>query len=247
MNPIIIIPTYNEVINAPKMIKYLFEDVFKNQNINILIIDSNSPDNTALEVEKLQQIYKNLHLIKQETKKGLASAYIEGFKWGLANNYDTLIQIDSDFQHPAEIMPDMLKKMEDGNYDLIIGSRYIKDGSWNNNKDEKSSIIKKSVSALGNIYVHLILDCKIKDLTGGYNIWSKKALETIDLDKIQSKGYLFQIEMKYYADKNKNKILEYPIIFNKRLSGKSKMDFKVITEAFTLIWKIRFKRNFKKN
>ncbi len=237
MIPIIIMPTYNEVLNVTRMIEYLFKEVFKNSEVSILIIDSNSPDGTALKVEELQKEYKNLYLIKQIKKQGLASAYIEGFKWALKNNFDVFIQMDCDFQHPAELLPEMLTKLKD--YELIIGSRYINGGSWNKNKDEKSSFLKKLTSNFGSLYAKTVLSCSINDLTGGFNIWSRKALTSIDLDKIISKGYLFQIEMKYKAFKNNIKITEYPITFNKRTQGKSKMDLKVILEAAILIWKIK--------
>ncbi len=236
MKPIIILPTYNEALNVEKMINKIFNEVFKNQQADVLIVDSNSPDGTANIAEKLQEKYKNLHLLKQEKKLGLANAYIEGFKWALKGDYDTFIQMDCDFQHPVEILPDCIEKTKE--YDLVISSRYVKDGHWS--KDTNKN--RTNLSCLGNIYAKTILNCPINDLTGGFNIWTKKALSSIDLDKIISKGYSFQIEMKYKCFKNNMKILEYPFTFNKREYGESKINKKIMLEALIKIWKIRFSK-----
>ena len=243
MNPIIIIPTYNEKINVEKMIKKLFDEVFKDNIVSVLIVDSNSPDGTSETVEDLCKEYQNLHLLKQTEKKGLASAYIDGFKWALEKGYDVFAQMDCDFQHPPEILPDCIEKTKE--YDLIIASRYVGNGKWGEENEHKRS----QISEMGNNYAKWVLNCQINDMTGGFNIWTKKALEVVNLDKIMAKGYLFQIEMKYYAYKNNMKILEYPFIFGKRINGESKINIKIIIEAMTMIWKIRFanKQIFNKN
>ena len=141
------------------------------------------------------------------------------------------------------IIPLYIEKTKE--YDLVIASRYIKNGKWGEGTEQKRS----KISELGNKYAKWVLNCSINDMTGGYNIWTKKALETINIDNIMAKGYLFQIEMKYYAYKHNLKILEYPFVFGKRLDGESKISKKIIFEAFTQIWKIRFakKQKFNKN
>ncbi len=233
MKSIIIIPTYNEAQNIEVMLKKLFEEIFKSDTISVLIVDSNSPDGTADIVEKNKEKYKNLFLIKQPDKKGLASAYIDGFKWALENDFDVFVQMDCDFQHPPEILPNCLEKIKD--YDVIIASRYVKNGSWCSDSIRSRSLL----SELGNIYVRFVLNCPIKDMTGGYNIWTKKALETINLDKIEAKGYLFQTEIKYRAFKNHLKYIEYPFTFKTRIAGESKINKKIIIEALLKAWKLR--------
>ena len=232
MNPIIIIPTYNEAENIKKLIPIIFEKM----DIAILVVDDNSPDGTANLVEELMQKYPNIHLLKRKNKDGLASAYIEGFKYSLENGYNVIVQMDSDFQHPFDKIPEMLNEIETKNADIIIGSRYIKNGNWKNaNKN------KELISRIGNIYARIVLNSKIKDITGGYNIWTKNALNKISLDSIISKGYMFQVEMKYKAEKNNLKIIEFPITFNQRLNGISKMNVQICLEALINIWKIKFK------
>ena len=142
--------------------------------------------------------------------------------------------MDCDFQHPVEVLPQMLEKINQ--YDVVIGSRYIKDGGWDrNNKDIK----KQFTSRLGSFYAKIVLGCKINDLTGGFNIYTKKALEKININKIISRGYCFQIEMKYYAYKSGLNITEFPIIFKPRYKGESKMDANIIFESIFKIIKIK--------
>ena len=208
MKPIIIMPTYNEAENIKKIIPILFNKM----DISILVVDDNSPDGTAFIVEEFQAKYPNLYLLKREKKDGLASAYITGFKYAINNGFSILAQMDSDFQHPYEVLPEMLKKIESNNADVVIGSRYVQDGKW-----EKGSLKKEIISKLGNMYSKFVLNSKINDLTGGYNVWTAKTLLEIGLDNIIAKGYMFQIEMKHMAEKKNLKIIEYPIKFNPRV------------------------------
>lgn len=231
---IIIIPTYNESQNITNMINLLLRDIFPKNSVDILIVDSASTDGTAEKVISLRGIYNNLFLIQQKKKEGLASAYIEGMQWALKQGYTTIVQMDADFQHPVEILPKMLA--ETCNYDLIIGSRYVSGGSWDN---KKIHLIKSFISSIGSLYSRIVLNCPIKDLTGGYNVWSKKALSLINFNNLYSQGYMFQIEMKYITYKNNMKILEYPIKFFPRKTGKSKMDIRIVLEALFKIWKLR--------
>ncbi len=233
MKKIVIIPTYNEVQNIEKMVKTLFDKVFISGDISVLIVDSNSPDGTAKLVENLQKEYKNLFLLKQTEKNGLASAYTDGFKYALKEGYDVLIQMDCDFQHPPEILPYCIEKTKE--YDLVIASRFVANGSWSS--DSKKS--RSKLSELGNLYTRTVLNCPIKDMTGGYNIWTKKALEAVMCDGIISKGYMYQLEMKYRAYKKHLKYCEYPFIFKRREAGESKISKKIIFEALFNVWKLR--------
>jgi dolichol-phosphate mannosyltransferase len=228
---LVIIPTYNELENLPK----LLPDVFSaDENIDILIVDDNSPDGTAAYVE--EEIKKNsrLNMIKRESKMGLGTAYIAGFKYALERNYDCIFEMDADFSHdPAEI-PRFLEEIND--FDLVIGSRY-KNGvnviNW--------PMSRLLLSWFANFYTRFITGMPIKDATGGYKCFSRKVLEAINLDEINSNGYAFQIEMNFKAWKKGFKIKEIPIIFLDRIKGKSKMSKKIVREAVWMVWKLRFK------
>ena len=232
---LIIIPTYNEALNISSIIKQLFDNIFKDKEINILVVDDNSPDGTANFVEELQKDYSCLHLLKRKEKDGLGSAYKAGYKWAISNGFEIIIQLDADFQHPVEIIPEMLEKIPE--YDVIIGSRYIDGGKWDYCQNKLT--LQKLISNAGRFYLSKFLDCPIHDLTGGFNIWKTTVISAINPDTVSSKGYAFQFEMKYRACKKGFKILEYPIKFKKREFGKSKMNFKIIIEALAMVWKLK--------
>lgn len=226
MKPIIIIPTYNEIGNIKNIIEAIFETV----NVSILVVDDNSVDGTKEEIEKLKS--DKVFVLNRPSKLGLASAYIDGFKYAIEHNFDIFIQMDADFSHDPKYLSEMLELLKD--YDVVIGSRNIKDG-----RVEGWGIIRNLISKGGSLYSRLILNCKIRDLTGGFNGWTKSALDKIDINSIISKGYSFQIEMKYKAYKSGLKIKEFPIIFKDRTKGKSKMNKAIFFEALLNVIKIR--------
>lgn len=230
MKLLTVIPTYNECENIEAIIEKIFSVVDK--NISILVVDDSSPDNTAFIVEKLRKKYPNLYLMIRAQKAGLATAYTEGFKWGIDNGYDTFLEMDADFSHNPEYIPEMIEKIK--YYDVVIGSRIIKGGG-----SENRTIFRDILTRAGSLYSSFILNCPIKDLTGGFNMWTLEALEKINLCNIISYGYCFQIEMKYKAFKKGCKIIEVPIIFCDRKAGKSKMSMKIFLEALINIFKIR--------
>jgi len=258
MKTLVLIPTYNE----KEIIKKTILEISKLniEDLDILIIDDNSPDKTAMIVKEIKEIQEkdktiefkidsffdsmdevdlfrnmknNLFILERKKKFGLAAAYITGFQWGLQKDYDCFIQMDADMSHHPKYIKDFLKNLE--NHDLVIGSRYIRDG-----RIENWSLMRKIISRLGSVYARLILFSSIKDLTGGYNAWKKETLEKIDLQKIRSNGYSFQIEIKYKAQKNKNKIIEIPIVFAERKAGRSKMNKKIFLEAMWRVWWLKF-------
>lgn len=232
MNPLIIIPTHNEYENISNIIKSI-NDALKDISFSILIVDDSSTDGTREEVVEMQKSYQNLFLLKRGAKLGLASAYIDGFKHGMELGFKHFIQMDADFSHNPSYLPLMIEKMRDN--DVVIGSRNIKGGrtvGW--------SFLRNFISKGGSLYSGFILGVKIKDLTGGFNGWNKEILEKINLESIISKGYSFQIEMKYKAAKNKAKIVEFPIVFEDRKFGKSKMNKDIFVEALINVIKIRF-------
>ena len=228
--PLVIIPTYNEALN----IKFIINEIFKTcSDINILIVDDNSPDGTAEIVH--QMLDKRIYILKRTKKQGLASAYIEGFKKGIDLGFNRFIQMDADFSHKPEYLPLMLENLK--KYDFVIGSRNIKGGGVQN-----WSFFRNLISKAGSLYSKIILFCPINDLTGGFNGWRKEVLEGINLNNIISLGYSFQIELKYKAYKKRFKYIEFPIIFPDRKYGESKMSKDIFFEALKNVVKIRFSK-----
>ena len=228
--PLVIIPTYNEALN----IKFIINEIFKTcPDINILIVDDNSPDGTAEIVH--QMLDKRIYILKRTKKQGLASAYIEGFKKGNDLGFNRFIQMDADFSHKPEYLPLMLENLK--KYDFVIGSRNIKGGGVQN-----WSFFRNLISKAGSLYSKVILFCPINDLTGGFNGWRKEVLEGINVNNIISLGYSFQIELKYKAYKKGFKYIEFPIIFPDRKYGESKMSKDIFFEALKNVVKIRFSK-----
>jgi dolichol-phosphate mannosyltransferase len=226
-----IIPTYNEIDNIESFIKGVFSNI--PPDAAVLVVDDNSPDGTAQIVEKMIAHYPDrLHILNRPGKMGLATAYLEGFSWGLGRNRDIFLEMDADFSHDPKYIPIMLEQIQ--NYNIVIGSRNISGGSV-----EGWTFLRNAVSKGGSLYSRFVLSCPIRDLTGGFNMWSKTALEKIDLSNIISQGYSFQIEMKYRAYRTGCSFVEIPILFTDRKQGKSKMSKKIFFEALINVWKIR--------
>lgn len=231
---IVIIPTYNERENIENIIRKVFS---LEGGYDILIIDDGSPDGTAAIVKRLQQEFpERLHMIERPGKLGLGTAYITGFKWSIDKGYDYTFEMDADFSHNPEDLPRLYQACKDG-ADLAIGSRYC-DGisviNW--------PIGRIIMSYYASIYVRTILGMKVYDCTAGFKCYSNKVLRTIDLDKVEMKGYGFQIEMKYTTYKLGFKITEVPIIFVNRKAGTSKMSGGIFGEAFWGVIKLRFRK-----
>lgn len=227
---IIIIPTYNEAKNIGTLIKKL--QVF---DVHILIVDDNSPDNTAGIVKNLIEENSNLHLIQRKNKLGLGSAYREGFRYCIDMGFESFIQMDADFSHRIEDLDSLIANAP--NYEVIIGSRYIKGGAtkgWSANR--------MLLSKFANTYARCITGCKIKDLTSGFRIYSLKALKEMEFEKTTCNGYGFQIEMSSRAFNRDLRIKEVPIIFHERELGVSKINLKIILEAVFIVFKIRIKK-----
>lgn len=231
---IVIIPTYNERENIENIIRKVFS---LDGGYDILIIDDGSPDGTAAIVKRLQQEFpERLHMIERPGKLGLGTAYITGFKWSIDKGYDYTFEMDADFSHNPEDLPRLYQACKDG-ADLAIGSRYC-DGisviNW--------PIGRIIMSYYASVYVRTILGMKVYDCTAGFKCYSNKVLRTIDLDKVEMKGYGFQIEMKYTTYKLGFKITEVPIIFVNRKDGTSKMSGGIFGEAFWGVIKLRFRK-----
>ncbi len=221
---LVIIPTYNEIENISDIIHAVLG---QSSDFDMLIVDDNSPDGTVNIVKELQQKFDNrIHLLQRAGKMGLGTAYIEGFKFGLAKGYQYLCEMDADFSHnPADLLRLYDACLNKG-ADLAVGSRYIKGGGL---KDWPW--IRRVLSKGASIYVKIITSMPVQDSTAGFKCYHKDVLNTINLDKIKCKGYAFQIEMKYAAFLNNFKIVEVPIIFKDREKGTSKMSGRIIFEA----------------
>ncbi len=230
MKTLIVIPTYNECENIPVLIDSILN---LNRDLNILVVDDNSPDGTGLLVSEISKKNPRVQLLSRPGKEGLGRAYIAGLSWGLSQKYDFLFEMDADFSHRPEDLLKLLGHLKDA--DFIVGSRYVPGGQTKN-----WGILRKIISRGGSLYSQIILGYPLQDWTGGFNGWSRAVLERIRLDTVKSNGYSFQIELKYRALKNGFKGIEVPILFEDRRVGQSKMSFKIVIEAFYRVWKIRF-------
>ena len=229
---LVIIPTYNEIENIEKMIRTVFD---LPREFELLIVDDGSPDGTANKVKELQKEFTGkLHIEERKGKLGLGTAYIHGFKWALARDYDFIFEMDCDFSHNPKDLVRLLEACENG-ADVAVGSRYTKGGQVSN-----WPIGRILMSYFASVYVRVVLWLPVKDTTAGFKCYRKKVLQTVDLDAVRFMGYAFQIEMKYRAYKKGFKIVEVPIMFTDRVLGVSKMSTKIFKEAFVGVVQMRF-------
>lgn len=231
---LIIIPTFNEIDNIERMITTLFGLY---PEISLLIIEDGSPDGTANVVKRLMQKHSKLNIIERKGKLGLGTAYITGFKWALERNFDYVFEMDCDFSHDPASIPDLLNAAQ--SHDLVIGSRYI-DGIRIINWPFKRLLLSYGAS----IYTRCITGIPVFDTTGGFKCFTRKALEALDLNKIISNGYSFQLELNYKVWAKGLSIKEVPIIFYERRDGQSKMSGGIIFEAVFAVFRLRLKRIF---
>jgi dolichol-phosphate mannosyltransferase len=230
MKTLIIIPTYNETENIAELTKAIFT---LSLNVDILVVDDNSPDGTADQVLELQLNYPNLHLLKRDQKDGLGRAYLAGFAWAREHGYEAVVQMDADFSHSPKYLEVILQALETN--DFVIGSRYVKGGgvvNW--------PLMRQIISRGGGLYARTILGLKIKDLTGGFNAWRLTTLDKIKLNTINSNGYSFQIELKTKAVQVGCTYQEAPIIFEERRLGQSKLKGQIVFEAIGRVWQIKW-------
>lgn len=231
MKSLVIIPTYNERDNISPLIEAIYR---VGADVDVLVADDNSPDKTYELVQEISQSNKRVHLLHREKKQGLGKAYIAGFNWGLERGYDFLIEMDADFSHRPEDLLKILDKAREG-YDFVVGSRYVDEG-----KTVNWGLSRKIISRGGSLYARSILGFPLNDWTGGFNGWTAKTLGLIELDKVKSEGYSFQIELKYRAQKKGCRGVEVPIVFEDRRVGQSKMSSRIVYEALLRVWKMRF-------
>ncbi len=229
---LIIIPTYDEIENLPRLIVEIDK---LNLGTHILVVDDNSPDGTGQWVKNQQSKNPNLFLIEREGKNGLGSAYVKGFKWAIENNYDLVFEMDADFSHDPKYIPNFLFKIKEN--DLVLGSRYVKGVNVVN-----WPMSRLLLSYFANIYARIVTGLPIKDSTSGYKCFRVGALKSLNLDQVNSGGYSFQIEVTYKLWRKGFRIAEIPIVFVDRMAGASKMSGKIISEALFLLLRLRFGR-----
>jgi len=227
-NRLIIVPTYNELVNAPLLVRRIFKYIPES---HILVVDDGSPDKTADVIRELQQEFPTLHLLERKTKLGLGSAYRLGFTWGLERGYEELIEMDADLSHRVRDLKKMIDAKElQPDVDLVIGSRWIPGG-----KTENWSRGRELLSRAANLYVRAMLGLGVRDSTAGFRIYSASMLKRLNMESIKSEGYSFQIEMTRAVHELDGKIIEVPITFRERENGVSKMSKSIVREAMLLV------------
>jgi len=229
---LVIFPTYNEAENIERIVP---EVLAKSPELEVLVIDDNSPDGTGDMVERMAQANPKIHLIRRPGKMGLGTAYVTGFKYVLEHGYDYCFEMDADFSHPPEKVPEMIELLKD--YDLVIGSRYS-DGVSVVNWPMRRLLL----SFFACMYARIVTGAPIRDLTAGFKAYRRETLAGIDLDKLKEDGYGFQIEIDFLTWRKGFRIKETPIVFTERRAGESKMNKRIVRRAFLLVLRLRLQR-----
>lgn len=226
----VIIPTYNEAENLPRLVSVLFSSPL---DPRVLVMDDNSPDGTGKVAEELARQHPGRIQVKHRAgKQGLKAAYLDGFAAALQTDADAIVQMDADFSHDPAMLVPMAEKLK--TQDAVFGSRYVEGGSV----DERWPTWRKRLSGFGNLYARTILRLPVRDVTTGYRMWRRETLEGMPLDHIKANGYIFLVELAYLAHCLDYKIGEVPIYFSDRRFGKSKMSFSIQAEAAVRVWQV---------
>ena len=227
----VVVPTYNEAENLPKIVSALF--ALPLPELTLLVVDDNSPDGTGQIAEDLnRETGGRVQVMHRAGKLGLGTAYIQGFKWALEHGAEAVCQMDADFSHPPAKIVELAETLS--SCDMALGSRYVQGGKL----DENWPIWRKWLSGFGNLYARVILGMKLRDVTGGFRLWRRETLLSMPLDRIRSNGYIFQVEMAYVASKLGFQFKEIPIYFAERTVGQSKMSLRIQVEAAIRVWQL---------
>jgi dolichol-phosphate mannosyltransferase len=234
---LIIIPTYNESANLPSLLPQIMT---QDPSLEVLIVDDGSPDGTGKIADDFAAMSTRVHVMHRPRKMGLGTAYVAGFRWALERDYDYIFEMDADFSHDPNHLPEFLKVVQDA--DLVLGSRYL---------GGRVTVVNWPVGRLllsyfANIYARIVTGLRLFDATGGFKCFRRKVLEAIDLDSVRSNGYGFQIEMSFRASRKGFRIVEIPIVFTDRTDGASKMSGAIVREAIWMVWRLRFQAIFGK-
>jgi dolichol-phosphate mannosyltransferase len=227
---LVIIPTYNERENIQRIVPLVLE---QDERLHVLVVDDGSPDGTGALADEIASREVRVHVLHRAGKLGLGTAYLEGFHWGITRNYDWLFEMDADFSHDPSHLPQFIEGLAD--FDLVLGSRYL---------EGRVTVInwpmgRLLLSYFANVYARIVTGLPVADATGGFKAFRRVVLETIALDKVESEGYAFQIEMSFRAWKKGFRIGEIPIVFVDRTLGESKMSKRIVREAVWKVWKLR--------
>jgi dolichol-phosphate mannosyltransferase len=232
---LVIVPTYNEVDNLPRKIPQILA---QDPGIDVLVVDDASPDGTGQLAAEVAASNPRVHALLRPAKEGLGTAYLAGFRWGLDRNYGLLFEMDADISHPPEALPLMIQAARE--HDVVIGSRYV-GGRVTVSNWPMSRLL---ISYLGCWYARVITRMPIRDATGGFNCWHREVLEAVELSRIRSNGYAFQIELKFRAYRKGFRMVEIPILFQERDSGESKMSKRIVREAIWRVWWLKLQDLF---
>jgi dolichol-phosphate mannosyltransferase len=227
---LIVVPTYNERDNVAEVVTRFLAAL---PGCELLFVDDNSPDGTGTFLDQIAAREPRVHVLHRPGKLGLGTAYLDGFRWGLARDFGFLIEMDADFSHDPRYLPDMVA-LARGGADVVVGSRYVDGGGTIN-----WGLARQLISRGGSLYARSILGVRLHDLTSGFILWRRSALEAIDLGAVKSNGYSFQIEMKYRALAAGLSVVETPIVFVDRRVGQSKMSRAIFAEALLVVWRLR--------
>jgi dolichol-phosphate mannosyltransferase len=227
---LVIIPTYNEATNLPLIVPQVLN---QDPSLEVLVVDDNSPDGTGRIADELASREPRVHVLHRPGKQGLGRAYRAGFRWALERDYEYVFEMDADFSHDPKYLPHFLAAIRDG--DLVLGSRYL---------HRRASVVNWPLGRLvlsyaANIYARVVTGLKVSDSTGGFKLFRRRVLEQIDLDRVRSNGYAFQIEMSFRAWRKNFRIVEIPIVFTDRADGTSKMSGAIVREAVWMVWRLR--------
>ncbi len=228
---LVIIPTYNEHENLPRIVPQILE---QDPRLEVLVVDDSSPDGTGELAEALAQAEPRVHVLHRTGKLGLGTAYVAGFRWALEHRYDYVYEMDADFSHDPEHLPEFLAQIHDA--DLVIGSRYL---------DKRVTVVNWPMTRLllsyfANVYARWVTGLKLWDSTGGFKCYRRRVLEAVDLDRVRSNGYSFQIEMSFRAWRKGFRLKEITILFTDRSHGQSKMSRGIVWEAVWMVWRLRW-------
>jgi dolichol-phosphate mannosyltransferase len=228
---LVCIPTYNEKENVERIVAAVLEAV---PGAHVLVVDDGSPDGTGELADAMAALEPRVHVLHRSRKEGLGKAYLAAFAWALARDYRFVVEFDADFSHDPAYLPEMLRRLDGA--DVVVGSRRVPGGG-----SENWTLGRRLVSAAGSAYARAVLGVRIRDLTGGFNGFRREALERLDLSRIETSGYGFQIEVKYRAVKAGLRVVEMPILFRDRRAGASKMSAGIFAEAMISVIRLRLR------
>jgi dolichol-phosphate mannosyltransferase len=236
---LIIIPTYNEAENLAPLISQILA-LTPSMPLDVLVIDDNSPDGTGEIADRLSHTHANVHALHRPGKMGLGTAYVRGFTWAIERGYDYVFEMDCDFSHHPRYLPTFLEKIKGS--DLVIGSRYVQGG-----RTPDWGLMRKFISRGGNAFARLMLNLKTHDCTGGFRCYHREILERIPWENVNLQGYGFQVSAVYYVEQMGGKVVEFPIVFEDRRVGQSKMSTKIFIEAFAYVVKMAIQQRFSRH